>query len=110
MFMSKRARSALLVSSFAAGCSEAASPPPAAPRPVLTAVAAPAKTCKSGADCSKDERCDFAPGCDVPGACVPPRPCTKDLVPYCGCDGHTFESSGTCPEKAFSRRGACEGP
>ncbi len=44
-----------------------------------------------------------------PGTCVPKeRPCTADLVEYCGCDGNTFLSSSSCPGEAFSNRGMCE--
>ena len=49
-------------------------------------------------------------GCtaDKPGKCAPRmRACTKDLVRYCGCDGKTFETSGSCPGQRFVSRGAC---
>jgi hypothetical protein len=47
-------------------------------------------------------------GCDVAWTCQPLRPCTRDLRVYCGCDGQTFEGSGSCPARPFSRRGPCE--
>jgi hypothetical protein len=75
--------------------------------PVLTPTA-PARGCQSSADCAGGERCDFAPGCGQPGTCGPARSCTKDLVTYCGCDGKTFEGSGSCPDHAHARRGGCE--
>jgi hypothetical protein len=33
--------------------------------------------------------------------------CTLDVAEYCGCNGETFEASSTCPNRAFSHRGAC---
>ncbi len=35
------------------------------------------------------------------------RMCTRDLRPYCGCDGQMFNASGNCPGKRYSARGAC---
>jgi hypothetical protein len=49
-------------------------------------------------------------GCDAksPGVCAAKaRSCTRDLRTYCGCDGVTFQGSGSCPGKRFSSRGAC---
>ncbi len=49
-------------------------------------------------------------GCtpDRPGTCAPKsRPCTRDLRQYCGCDGKTFGSSGTCPGRRFAARAPC---
>lgn len=37
------------------------------------------------------------------------RMCTRDLRPYCGCDGKTFQSSGSCPGARFSKKAACDG-
>jgi len=28
-------------------------------------------------------------------------------VTYCGCDGQTFQGSGSCPPRPYSHRGAC---
>jgi hypothetical protein len=33
--------------------------------------------------------------------------CTRDLRTYCGCDGQTFQSSGSCPGKRFANPGEC---
>ena len=44
------------------------------------------------------------------GKCAPKeRQCTLDLRPYCGCDGKTFQSGGTCPRARYSKKGACDG-
>ncbi len=67
------------------------------------------ETCLSADDCASGV-CE-GEGCDEanPGTCMPKmRPCTRDLRPYCGCDGETFQASGTCPNRRFERRGACE--
>ena len=37
------------------------------------------------------------------------RKCTLDLRPYCGCDGVTFRTSGSCPGQRFSARAECPG-
>src|SRR5215207_4098174 len=37
-------------------------------------------------------------GCDQPWRCDPtPRVCKDDVEPFCGCNGKTFYTSGTCP-------------
>jgi hypothetical protein len=69
--------------------------------------ARPGKTCSADADCVKGESCRFFPGCDVPGTCGPPRACTRDLVPFCGCDGTNFRGSSSCPVKPFRHKGGC---
>ncbi len=49
-------------------------------------------------------------GCanDQPGACAPKNPrCTRDLRPYCGCDGKTFRTSGSCPGRRYSAKAEC---
>jgi hypothetical protein len=66
-------------------------------------------TCLSSADCNGGV-CE-GKGCsdDQPGTCAPPdRVCTRDARPYCGCDGQTFTSSGTCPGQRFAHEGECE--
>jgi len=44
------------------------------------------------------------------GLCVASRPCTDDLVPYCGCDGVTFNDSSTCPQQNYVSTGPCTRP
>ncbi len=66
--------------------------------------------CSTNDDCPADHVCE-GEGCE-PGAgtCAPKsRMCTRDLQPYCGCDGVTFRNSGSCPGARFSARGPCEG-
>jgi hypothetical protein len=52
-------------------------------------------------------------GCDDIWQCfahVQPseHPCPTDYEPYCGCDGVTFMSIRTCPDRPYDRVGACE--
>jgi hypothetical protein len=111
---------ALFAAAAACACGKA-QPDPVAPAatftpPLLTATppmvpnlapVKPVKTCKANADCGQGERCGFVAGCGAPQQCVPDTGCTKDLVPYCGCDGKVFESSGTCAGQPFANRGGC---
>lgn len=67
-------------------------------------------SCASGLECASGI-CE-GEGCtdDALGTCMPRgRMCTKDLRPYCGCDGVTFRDSGSCPMRRFQHRGPCEG-
>jgi hypothetical protein len=67
-----------------------------------------AQACNTDADC-KDGICE-GEGCgDMQGRCAPKtgRMCTRDLRTYCGCDGQTFQSSGSCPGKRFASPGEC---
>jgi hypothetical protein len=82
-------------------------PLPDAPPP---ASLGPGAACWEGAQCESGI-CE-GPGCleDSPGVCAPAhRPCTRDLRPYCGCDGETFFTSSTCPRQRFEAKGACPG-
>lgn len=64
--------------------------------------------CTTDADCG-DGICEGV-GCgEMEGRCVArDRMCTRDLASYCGCDGATFQNSGSCPGARFAYRGACE--
>lgn len=64
-------------------------------------------TCSSSSDCPDGQQCTGDEGCDVAWTCQPPRPCTRDLRPYCTCDGRTVRGSGSCPPEPFRSRGAC---
>ena len=79
------------------------------PEPVSVPESAPAtaKTCTSSADCAQGELCQGPAGCDAPWTCGPAKPCTRDLVTYCGCDGQVFQGSGSCPQKPYKARGPC---
>ncbi len=70
------------------------------PRPVQSA-------CHTDADCATGI-CE-GQGCgETPGRCAPrDRVCTKDLATYCGCDGQTFQASGSCPSARFQNKGQC---
>lgn len=64
--------------------------------------------CLAPADCASGV-CE-GEGCadNQPGTCAPElRACTRDLVPYCSCEGETFRTSGSCPGKRYSARAAC---
>jgi len=70
------------------------------------------ESCLSDVDCGEGRLCE-GQGCgdDEPGACVPrERICTRDSQPYCGCDGQTFRSSGSCPGQRYAHRGECTSP
>lgn len=65
-------------------------------------------SCFSATDCQSGV-CE-GEGCnaDRPGTCVArARACTRDLRPFCGCDGVTFRTSGSCPGRRYASRGEC---
>jgi len=73
-----------------------------------TAVGAAAgAACTSGGDCQSGV-CE-GEGCGAgAGVCAAAqRACTFDIQAYCGCDGATFDASGSCPERRYAHRGAC---
>ena len=67
----------------------------------------------AGAACSTAAECESGicegEGCgDSAGTCASAsRACTRDLRQYCGCDGQTFQASGSCPGQRFSKPGPC---
>ena len=72
------------------------------------ALAADGASCLRGEDCASGT-CE-GEGCfdEKPGTCAPAqRGCTKDLRAYCGCDGVTFKTSGSCPKRRYEAKGAC---
>lgn len=80
------------------------------PEPAPAAGGPAATTCLGPEDCPggvcEGEGCGDA----QPGHCVAAvRACTKDLRPYCSCDGQTFRASGSCPGRRYAHRGPCEG-
>jgi len=66
-----------------------------------------------GAACTEASQCASGicegEGCSAEkGRCASKvAPCTRDLVTYCGCDGRTFQASGSCPRQRYAHRGAC---
>lgn len=64
--------------------------------------------CDPSSECGDGLFCDGPEGCDVQWTCQPARACTRDLVPYCSCDGETFSTSGNCAGRPYAHRGACE--
>jgi hypothetical protein len=87
----------------AAACGSTKPAPPALPSGGTAGA-----TCFAPTDCTSGA-CEGM-GCDEahPGRCVDrARACTMDVALYCGCDGKTFTSSGSCPGRRFSTPGGC---
>ncbi len=64
--------------------------------------------CLDGAACASGTCEGLGCGDAAPGVCMTKqRPCTMDLRQYCGCDGVTFNGSGTCPGRRYAAKGAC---
>jgi hypothetical protein len=89
------------------GAPPAAGKSTGAPPATAKTLAAVGAACDSAADCAtgvcEGEGC--APG---RGRCAAKnRSCTRDRRAYCGCDGNTFYSSGSCPGRRFASRGVC---
>jgi hypothetical protein len=65
--------------------------------------------CQADADCGAGWVCEGV-GCEPgEGRCVArDRICTRDLASYCGCDGRTFQASGTCAGARYAYRGPCD--
>ncbi len=83
-----------------------------APEQVVTS---DASGLQDGAACLTGDQCASGvcegQGCtdDLPGICISAeRVCTMDVADYCGCDGRTFQASGSCPGRRFDKRGACD--
>ncbi len=55
-----------------------------------------------GTTCPTDAQPNGDWVCDTSGAC------TDDIQAYCGCDGATFQGSGSCPQRAFAHEGECD--
>ena len=65
-------------------------------------------SCTTSEDCPQGQICSGDAGCDTSWTCKPPRPCTRDLVTFCGCDGETFQSSSSCPGAQYRNVGQCQ--
>lgn len=64
--------------------------------------------CLSDADCDGGVCEGQGCGDDQPGTCAAAdRMCTRDSRQYCGCDGQTFRSSGSCPGRRYASPGEC---
>ncbi|HLL21111.1 MAG TPA: hypothetical protein VK427_03220 [Kofleriaceae bacterium] len=102
---------------------------PGSPRdvdPTPPSTAPPPETTPSGGGTSAATKADGSPcltadectsgvcegqGCgdSTPGTCAAKsRPCTRDLRTYCGCDGKTFQASGSCPLRRYAAKNKCD--
>lgn len=96
------------------GSQPAASQPTSLPNKGLTPPGSQPAGLPPGADCAEGSQCQSGicegQGCDGKGpVCTTPgRMCTKDLRPYCGCDGETFQGSGSCPGRPYAHKDACK--
>lgn len=75
-----------------------------------SAAAADGAACRAAEDCASGVCEGQGCGDAAPGVCAPAqRGCTRDLRAYCGCDGQTFQASGSCPGRRYAAPGACPG-
>ncbi|HUS66767.1 MAG TPA: hypothetical protein VMZ28_19655, partial [Kofleriaceae bacterium] len=75
---------------------------------IATGTAKDGAECRAGSDCASNICEGVGCGATDHGVCMAKnRPCTADLRPYCGCDGATFRSSGSCPARRYSKKGEC---
>lgn len=85
-----------------------------APRVTIKQASSAAPQASDGAPCSIAADC--ASGVCEGQGCAPGqgrcsaknRICTRDLRQYCGCDGTTFNASGSCPGRRYRQRGPCQ--
>ncbi len=66
-----------------------------------------ADICETSDDCPEGQMCIGAEDCG-PATCQPERPCTRDYIPLCGCDGEVLHDSSSCPSQSFDHTGYCE--
>jgi hypothetical protein len=66
------------------------------------------KTCTTSDECADGELCAGPAGCGIAWTCVPQRPCTRDLVIFCSCEGKTVQGSGSCPPEPYQHAGSCD--
>lgn len=66
-------------------------------------------TCSSTMPCPAGMVCLGTMACDGVWSCLlhAQHPCPTEIFPYCGCDGVTFMSPFTCPDRPYDRIGAC---
>lgn len=94
-----------------ADAADAPSPDPAPSDGGATVTAgskAAGDSCLAASECASGV-CE-GEGCadDRPGTCTDAeRMCTRDLRQYCGCDGKSFGSSGSCPGQRYAHKDPC---
>src|SRR5688572_27184341 len=101
-------RALWIVLVLAVGCGGSKAPGATSEAPVVTpdAAAPVPETCESTRACPPAFDCTGTEGCDTPWTCQPQRPCTRDAVEYCTCDGRTVIGSSRCPPEPFKHKGA----
>jgi hypothetical protein len=68
--------------------------------------------CTASSPCGAELTCS-ADACSDEWQCIAhfddtvEHPCDPEIMPFCGCDGVTFEASITCPDRPFAHPGAC---
>jgi hypothetical protein len=83
---------------------------PSTQPPVEQGKRADGASCLVGDECTSGVCEGQGCGDNTPGKCAPKaRGCTRDLRTYCGCDGKTFQASGSCPGRRFSAKETCGG-
>lgn len=83
-------------------------PPEPTTKPPSGGLKADGASCLDSSECASYVCEGLGCTADKPGTCAPKsRACTRDLRPYCGCDGKTFRTSGSCPGRRFSARAEC---
>ncbi|MBA3395816.1 MAG: hypothetical protein H0T89_24440 [Deltaproteobacteria bacterium] len=66
--------------------------------------------CLDSSECASGTCEGLGCSAEQPGKCMPRmRACTRDLRTYCGCDGKTFQASGSCPLRRYSAKSECKG-
>ena len=63
--------------------------------------------CSTQKDCPEGTFCTGGEGCDLSWTCQPNRPCTRDAVEYCSCEGTTVVGSSRCPPRPYAHKGPC---
>jgi hypothetical protein len=67
--------------------------------------------CTTDADCRTGYVCSGVAGCGTFWTCVRRRSvrCGRARVPYCSCDGETFDAPERCPGRPIAHAGYCDG-
>jgi hypothetical protein len=79
------------------------------PPPIYTPDADDTAACTATAPCASNTEC-LGDSCETRWQCVShnEHPCPEELASYCGCDGVTFVSQSTCPNRPYQYARACD--